>query len=63
MSEWYVLFKKDSLVKSKNITLDINKEIIKFEHHKTNKYLGINETNGMNHIINKEKIKKRFLGE
>ena len=34
-----VSFKKGILVKSKNITLDINTEIIKLEHNKAYKYL------------------------
>ena len=49
---------KGSLVKSKNITLDIN--MGKLEHNKTYEYLGTNKKNDMNHAINKEKVRKRF---
>ena len=37
-----VIFKKNSQVTSKNITIEINTEITDLEHFKTNKYLGIN---------------------
>ena len=37
-------------------------KITELKHNKTNKYLGINETNGINHTINKEKISKEFFG-
>ena len=55
-----VKFKKDLLVKSKNITLYINTEIRELEKNKTNKYLGINEANGINHTIIKEKLRNEF---
>ena len=45
-------FKKGSLVKSKNATLDMKMKIAELEHYKTYKYLGINEANGINHTIN-----------
>ena len=47
-----VTFVKCTLVKSKNIILNINMEITELKHNKTIKYLGINEGNGINHIIN-----------
>ena len=50
-----VTFKKGSLVKSKNISLDINTDITGLEHNKIYEYLKINEVNGINHTINKEK--------
>ena len=55
-------FKKCSLVKSKNITLDINTEIRELEINETYKYLGINETNYINYTTNKEKIRKEIPG-
>ena len=33
-------------------------EITELEHNKTYKYLRINDANGKNHILNKEKIRK-----
>ena len=64
---WFILekcakitFKKGLLVMSKNIILDINTEITKFEYNKTNKWLEINEVNGINHTTNK-KNEKRIL--
>ena len=42
-----VTYKKGSLVKCKNITLDINTEITELEHNKTD--LGINEANCIRH--------------
>ena len=53
--------RKGPLVKSKNI-LNINMEIIEFEHNKTYKYLRINEANGISHARNREK-EKNHLGE
>ena len=50
-----VTFWKGLQVKSKDITLNINTEIIELEHNKTNEYLGINKANSINHIMNKEK--------
>ena len=49
-----VTFKKGSLVKFKNIIRCINTKITMLEHNKTY------EANGINHSINKEKIKKEF---
>ena len=45
---------------SKNITLDINTEITVLGCNKTNKYLGTNKGNAINHIIIKEKMRKEF---
>ena len=55
-----VTFKKETLVKFKVITLDINTEITELVHNNTDKYLGINYANGINHIMNKEEIIKEF---
>ena len=43
-----VTIRKGLLAKSKNITRDISMKIIKLEHHKNFKYLGINEANSIN---------------
>ena len=50
---------KCSLNVSKNIILGLNTKIIELEL-KTYKYFGINETKGINHIINKDEIRKEF---
>ena len=50
-----ITFKKGMLVTSKNISLYIITEITELELNKTYKYLGINEANGINYTINKEK--------
>ena len=55
-----VTCKKGLPVKSKNITLDINPEITELEHNKTYEYLGIDQSNGINYTMNKEKIRKEF---
>ena len=52
--------KKGSLIKTKNIILGINTEITKLKQNKSNKYQEINETNRINFIINKEKIRIEF---
>ena len=54
-----VTFKKGSLVQTKNITLEINTEISEVEH---NKYLGINQANGINQTIKKEKYENNSVG-
>ena len=58
-----VTFKKGSLVKSKKISLDQNTKITELEQNGTYRYSGINEANGINHIIIKEwrKNMKRIL--
>ena len=57
-----VTFKKGSLVKSKNISRDMNTDITELKYDKTYKYLGNNEANGINHTMNKKKkIKKRIF--
>ena len=43
------------------IYIYIYMEITELEHDKTNKYLGMNEANGINHTMNEEKIQKRIL--
>ena len=52
-----VTFKKGLLLKSKNITLDLNIEITELDHNKTYKYSEINEANGINHTMNKKNIR------
>ena len=51
-------FRKGSLAKSKNITLDINMEIIELEDNKTYKHFGINE---VNHTIIRAKLRTELF--
>ena len=55
-----VIFKKISLVKSKNITVNLNTEITEVEHNETYKYFGMKKANGVSHTTNKDKIRKEF---
>ena len=58
-----ITLKKGLLVKSKNITRDKKKNKKKpwmTEHNKTYWYLGSDEANGINHTINKEKMRKEL---
>ena len=55
-----VAFKKIFLVKSKNITGDVNTEITDLELKGTNKYLENNEDNIINHAVNNENIRIEF---
>ena len=54
-----VTFKKDSLVKSKNFSLNINTENTELGRNKIYEYKGINKANGINHTMNKEKKKRK----
>ena len=53
-----VIFRKDTQVKSKNSTLDINKELTELENNIIYKYFRINEAKDIRHTINKEKKKR-----
>jgi len=44
-----ITFKKGKLIHSKNLVIDINREIQKLEQGKTYKYLGIEESEGIQH--------------
>ena len=55
-----VTFKKGSLAKTKIFTPDINTEITKLEYNKTYEYFGIDEANGINHMIKKKEFYRRI---
>ena len=55
-----VTFRIVAQLKSENINRHINTEITDFEHYKNHGYFGINKVNGINNIINKEKMRKEF---
>jgi len=44
-----ITFKKGKLIHSKNLVMDINREIQELEQGKTYKYLGIEESEGIQH--------------
>jgi len=44
-----IIFKKGKLIHSQNLVIDINREIQELEQGKTYKYLGIEESEGMQH--------------
>ena len=52
--------RKDSLVKYKNITIDIKTEITELEHNKTNQILRNNEAKRISLTIIKEEIKEFY---
>ena len=55
-----VICKKGWLVKSKNIPVNTNTDIKEVERKKTYTYSGIDKTNGIDHSIDKEKIRKEI---
>jgi hypothetical protein len=44
-----ITFKRDKLIHSQNLVIDINREIQELELGKTYKYLGIEESEGIQH--------------
>ena len=44
-----IAFKRGKLVHSQNLVIDINREIQELEQAKTYKYLGIEESEGIQH--------------
>jgi hypothetical protein len=44
-----ITFKKGKLIKSQNLVIDFNREIQELEQGKTYKYLGIEESEGIQH--------------
>jgi hypothetical protein len=55
-----VVFKKGKLVHSQNLVVDINKEIQELEQGKAYKYLGTEESDGIQHQQMKERLKKEY---
>jgi hypothetical protein len=49
-----IIFKKGKLIHSQNLVTDINREIQELEQGKTYKYLGIEESEGIQHQKMKE---------
>jgi hypothetical protein len=55
-----IAFKKGNLIHSKNLAIDINREIQELEQGKTYKYVGIEEIEGIQHQQMKERLKKDY---
>jgi hypothetical protein len=55
-----IVFKNGKLVHSQNLVADINREIQELEQGKTYKYLGTEESDGMQHQQMKERLKKEY---
>jgi hypothetical protein len=55
-----ITFKKGKLIHSQNLVIDVNREIQELEHGKTYKYLGIEESEGIQHQQMKERLKQEY---
>src|SRR5215469_2302043 len=55
-----ITFKKGKLTHSQNLVIDINREIQELEQGKTYKYLGIEESEGIQHQQMKERLKQEY---
>jgi hypothetical protein len=55
-----IVFKKGKLVHSQNLVVDINRGIQELENGKTYRYLGIDESDGIQHQQMKERLKKEY---
>jgi len=53
-------FKRGKLIQSQNLVIDINREIQELEQGKTYKYLGIDESEGIQHQQMKERLKREY---
>ena len=52
-----ITFKRGKLTHSQNLVIDTNREIQQLEQGKTYKYLGIEESEGIQHQQMKERLK------
>jgi hypothetical protein len=55
-----ITFKRGKLIHSQNLVIDINREIQELEQGKTYKYLGIEESEAIQHQQNKERWKQEY---
>ena len=55
-----IAFQRGKLFHSQNLVIDINREIQELEQGKTYKYLGIEESEGIQHQQMKEKFKQEY---
>ena len=56
-------FKKGKLASTGNIIIDDETEIQKLDQEGVYKYLGVDESEGIQHSKMKEKIRKEYIGE
>jgi hypothetical protein len=55
-----ITFKRGKLIQSKNLVIDFNREIQELEQGKTYKYLGTEESEGIQHQQMKERLKQEY---
>jgi hypothetical protein len=55
-----ITYKRGKLIHSQNLVIDINREIQELEQGKTYKYLGIEESVGIQHQQVKERLKQEY---
>jgi hypothetical protein len=55
-----ITFKRGKLIHSQNVVININREIQELEQVKTYKYLGIEESEGIQHQQMKERLKEEY---
>jgi len=55
-----IAFKRGKLVHSQNLVININREIQELEQGKTYKYLGVQESEGIQHHQMKERLKQEY---
>jgi hypothetical protein len=55
-----ITFKRGKLIKSQNMVIDINREIQELEQGEAYKYLGIKESEGIQHQQMKERLKQEY---
>ena len=55
-----ITFKRGKLTHSQNLVIDINRELQGLEQGKTYKYLGIEESEGIQHQQMKERLKQEY---
>ena len=55
--------RKGDLIHSQNLVIDINREIQELEQGKTYKFLGTEESDGIQHQQMKERLKRNIEGD
>ena len=58
-----ITFKRGKLTHIQNLVIDTNREIEELEHGEMYKYLGIEETEGIQHQKMKERLKRNTAGD
>jgi hypothetical protein len=55
-----IAFKRSKLVHSQNLVIDINRDIQELDREKKYKYVGIEESEGIQHQQTKERMKQQY---